>query len=91
MKILKSVRAAAKPTSKVLVVEFALPETADPTPAHFVDLNMLVVLDGPEVKGYMANASIEALGSSPAEFGAFFRAERDTWAKVIKDTGAKLD
>jgi len=39
----------------------------------------------------MANASIEALGSTPAEFGAFFRAERDVWARVIKETGAKLD
>ncbi len=52
---------------------------------------VLAVLEGDEVKAYMAKASIEALGSSPAEFGAFFRAERDTWAKVIKDTGAKLD
>jgi tripartite-type tricarboxylate transporter receptor subunit TctC len=52
---------------------------------------VLAVLDGAEVKGYMANASIEALGSSPAEFGAFFRTERDNWAKVIQSTGAKLD
>jgi tripartite-type tricarboxylate transporter receptor subunit TctC len=64
------------------------------TPAPIIErLNreVLAVLDLPEVKGYMANASIEALGTSPAEFGTFFRTERDTWAKVIKDTGAKLD
>ena len=29
-----------------------------------------------EVKRYMANASIEVVGSSPAEFGAFFRMEK---------------
>jgi tripartite-type tricarboxylate transporter receptor subunit TctC len=52
---------------------------------------LVAALDTPEVKGYMANASIEALGSTPAEFGAFFRAERDNWARVIKETGAKLD
>jgi tripartite-type tricarboxylate transporter receptor subunit TctC len=52
---------------------------------------VVAVLDTAEVKSYMANASIEALGSSPAEFGAFFRAERDNWAKVIRETGAKLD
>jgi len=52
---------------------------------------LVTALDAPEVKGYMANASIEALGSTPAEFGAFFRAERDVWARVIKETGAKLD
>ena len=44
-----------------------------------------------EVKAYMAGASIEALGSTPAEFAAYFREERDRWAAVIKDTGAKID
>jgi tripartite-type tricarboxylate transporter receptor subunit TctC len=52
---------------------------------------VLAALETPEVRQYMANASIEALGSTPAEFGAFFRAERDNWARVIKETGAKLD
>jgi tripartite-type tricarboxylate transporter receptor subunit TctC len=64
------------------------------TPAPIIErLNreVLAVLDTAEVKSYMSNASIEALGSSPSEFGSFFRAERDTWAKVIKETGAKLD
>lgn len=46
--ILKNVRKAMKPTSKVLVVEFALPEDATPAPAQFMDLNMLVLLDGRE-------------------------------------------
>ena len=52
---------------------------------------VLAALDTPEVKSYMANASIEALGSTSAEFGAFFRAERDNWARVIKESGARLD
>lgn len=46
--ILKNIRRAMKPTSKLLVVELALPETAEPSPAHFMDLNMLVMLDGRE-------------------------------------------
>ena len=64
------------------------------TPTAIIDLlnrEVVAALGTPEVKGYMANASIEALGSTPAEFGAFFRAERDTWARVIQTTGAKLD
>ena len=64
------------------------------TPAAIVErLNreVLAALDTPDVKSYMANASIEALGSTPAEFGVFFRAERDQWARVIKESGAKLD
>jgi tripartite-type tricarboxylate transporter receptor subunit TctC len=39
----------------------------------------------------MANASIEIVGSTPAEFGTFFREEIDRWAKIIKGTGAKID
>jgi tripartite-type tricarboxylate transporter receptor subunit TctC len=64
------------------------------TPAAVIDMlnrEVVAALGTPEVKGYMANASIEALGSTPAEFGAYFRAERDTWARVIHTTGAKLD
>ena len=43
--ILKNVRAAMKPTSKVVVVEVALADHA-PTPAHLMDLNMLVMSGG---------------------------------------------
>ena len=63
-----------------------------PTPiVERLNRDVLAALDSVEVKNYMANASIEALGTTPAEFAAFFRAERDTWARVIKDTGAKLE
>jgi tripartite-type tricarboxylate transporter receptor subunit TctC len=64
------------------------------TPTPIVELlnrEVLAALGTAEVKGYMANASIDAIGSTPAEFGTFFRAERDTWAGVIRSTGAKLD
>ncbi len=44
-----------------------------------------------KVKTYMANAGIEIVGSTPAEFGTFFRAEKDLWAKVVRETGAKID
>lgn len=49
------------------------------------------VLAEDEVKRYMGQASIEPVGSTPAEFGAFFRAEKDQWAKIIRETGAKID
>ncbi len=51
----------------------------------------LAALATDEVKNYMANASIEAVGSTPAEFGAFFRAEKEQWAKIVRATGAKID
>jgi tripartite-type tricarboxylate transporter receptor subunit TctC len=49
------------------------------------------VLADDEVKRYMAQASIEPVGSTPAEFRTFSRAEKDQWAKVIRETGAKID
>jgi tripartite-type tricarboxylate transporter receptor subunit TctC len=64
------------------------------TPANIIDkLHQAVaqVLADDEVKRYMAQASIEPVGSTPAEFGAFFRAEKDQWAKIIRETGAKID
>lgn len=64
------------------------------TPAAIIDLlnrEVVAALGTSEVKTYMTNASIEPLGSTPAEFGAYFRAEKDTWARVIPATAAKLD
>ena len=49
------------------------------------------VLASSEAKTYMDTAGIEIVGSTPAEFGTFFRSEKDRWAKVIKETGAKID
>jgi tripartite-type tricarboxylate transporter receptor subunit TctC len=64
------------------------------TPAAVIDRihrELLAVLATDEVKRYMANASIEIVGSSPAQFGAFFRDEKDRWAKIVRETGAKVD
>ncbi len=64
------------------------------TPAPIIEKlhrELLGAMATPEVKTYMANASIEIVGSTPAEFGTFFREEIDRWAKIIKGTGAKID
>ena len=64
------------------------------TPAPIVErLNRdtLAVLGEDEVRRYMASAGIEIVGSSPAEFGKFFRDEKALWAKVIHDTGAHIE
>jgi tripartite-type tricarboxylate transporter receptor subunit TctC len=44
-----------------------------------------------DVKGHMESAGIEIVGSTPAEFESFFRSEKERWAKVIRETGAKVD
>jgi tripartite-type tricarboxylate transporter receptor subunit TctC len=51
----------------------------------------VIALASPDVKNYMQNGSLEIVGSTPAEFASFFRAERDRWAKVVRETNAKID
>jgi tripartite-type tricarboxylate transporter receptor subunit TctC len=48
-------------------------------------------LRAPAVKSFMEGAAIEAVGSTPVEFGRFFREEKVRWAKIIKETGARID
>jgi hypothetical protein len=52
---------------------------------------MEATLATPEVVTYMNEAGIESVGSTPAEMDAYFREERDRWARIVKETGAKID
>lgn len=64
------------------------------TPPAIVDrLNrdVVAVVGEDAVRRYMANAGIEIVGSTAADFGRFFRAEKALWAKVIHDTGAHIE
>ena len=44
-----------------------------------------------EVQAYFKEAGIEAVGSTAAEMDAWLRDERERWARIVKDTGAKVD
>jgi len=64
------------------------------TPQPIIDRlyrELVPVLASPEVKAYMATSGIEIVASTPAEFGQFFRSEKELWAKVVRETGAKID
>jgi len=67
------------------------PKGTPPAVIERLNRDVLAVLAEDESKRYMATAGIEIVGSTPAEFGTFFRSEKDLWAKVIRDTGAKID
>jgi tripartite-type tricarboxylate transporter receptor subunit TctC len=67
------------------------PKGTSPAIIDKLQRELLAVLATDEVKRYMDNASIEIVGSSPAEFGAFFHVEKDRWAKIVRETGAKVD
>ena len=67
------------------------PKGTPPAVVERLNREVVAVLGEDDVKRYMANAGIEIVGSTPAAFGAFFRAEKDQWAKVIRETGARID
>lgn len=45
----------------------------------------------PEVKSRLANEGAKFRPTTPSEFGAFVKSEITKWAKVIKDSGARVD
>lgn len=48
-------------------------------------------LQSPEVKKKLADLHVEPVGGSPAQAGAFFKAETERWAKVINTARIKPD
>jgi len=44
-----------------------------------------------DVKDRMMRSGAETVGSTPAEFGAFFRSERDKWVKVARQANIRLE
>ncbi len=67
------------------------PKGTPPAIIEKLHRELKAVLASAEVKAHFAEAGIEPLGSSPAEMDSFFRQERDHWARVIKESGAKVD
>jgi tripartite-type tricarboxylate transporter receptor subunit TctC len=64
------------------------------TPQPIIDRlhrELMAVMALPDVRSYYASHSLEIVASTPADFAKFFREERERWARVIKETGAKVD
>jgi tripartite-type tricarboxylate transporter receptor subunit TctC len=49
------------------------------------------VLATPEMRDRLDKAGAELRPQSSADFGTFIRTEKDKWAKVVKESGAKFD
>jgi len=64
------------------------------TPKPIVDKLSRVVQDAmrkPEIKERFAQLGIEPVGSTPAEFTRFLKAEVDKWAQVIRAANVKVE
>ncbi|MEO8922423.1 MAG: tripartite tricarboxylate transporter substrate binding protein [Caldimonas sp.] len=64
------------------------------TPADIVS-KLHAEVDGilrmPDVRDRLGALGIEVATKSPAEFAAFMQAETTKWAKIVRDSGAKID
>jgi tripartite-type tricarboxylate transporter receptor subunit TctC len=52
---------------------------------------LIKALNQPDVKSRIEGDGSEPVGSSPEEFRRFMHADLDKWAKLVKESGAKLD
>src|SRR5687768_3529160 len=52
---------------------------------------LVKILNQPDVRSRIESDGSQPVGSSPEEFRRFMRADMDKWAKVVKESGAKLD
>ena len=56
-----------------------------------VHATVVKVFQNPEVTGRMTALAADPITTTPAEFGAYIKAETGKWAKVVKATGAKAE
>lgn len=67
------------------------PKGTPPAIVERLNREIKAALATAEVTTFMNDAGIEMVGSTPAEMDAYFREERDRWARIVKETGAKVD
>jgi len=62
------------------------------TPKPVIDrLNGTVNKVLPELREKYENVGLEISGGTAAEFGSFLKTEREKWARVVKESGAKVE
>jgi tripartite-type tricarboxylate transporter receptor subunit TctC len=52
---------------------------------------LVKALNSPDIKGRIEADGSQPVGSSPEEFRRFMQADLEKWAKLVKESGAKLD
>lgn len=67
------------------------PASTPPAIVKRVSSELAAVVRIPEVRARLADLGAEAVGNTPEEFAAFNRSELAKWAKIVKDSGAKVD
>jgi tripartite-type tricarboxylate transporter receptor subunit TctC len=52
---------------------------------------MVKSIQAPETRERLASHGARAIGTSPGEFLAFWRAEHERWGKIIRTAGIKIE
>ncbi len=67
------------------------PVRASPALVKQLHADFVRALDSPELQARVTGEGTEIIGNSPSEFGAFIKSEIRKWAKVVQDSGAKIN
>ncbi|QUN27990.1 tripartite tricarboxylate transporter substrate binding protein [Cupriavidus sp. KK10] len=67
------------------------PAGTPPDVIHRIQQEVTKALNAPAVRERLQAQGAEPVGNTPEQFAAFIRAETAKWAKVVKDSGAKVD
>ncbi|MGY2490171.1 tripartite tricarboxylate transporter substrate binding protein [Cupriavidus sp. CP313] len=67
------------------------PAGTPPDVIHRIQQEVAKALNAPAVRERLQAQGAEPVGNTPEQFAAFIRAETAKWAKVVKDSGAKVD
>lgn len=70
---------------------FLAPAGTPPAIVSRINEEVGKALRAPEVAERLANLGLEPVGSSPAAFAEFIRGELAKWAKIARESGAKVD
>jgi tripartite-type tricarboxylate transporter receptor subunit TctC len=70
---------------------FAAPAGTPPENVSKLNTEVLRVLAVPDFRSRITLEAVSPIGSTPEEFGSFMKSEIVRWAKVVNDSGAKVD
>ncbi|HTQ76276.1 MAG TPA: tripartite tricarboxylate transporter substrate binding protein [Burkholderiales bacterium] len=77
--------------SALSLVGIVAPAATPPELVHRISADIARAVKGSDLTERMKQQGMEPIGSTPEQFDAVIRSEMEKWAKVVKQSGAKVD